>query len=71
MAELLFQSWATSWNGDSSPFPNLSGLQFYWNTDWSHVPYLNRWDGVRQLELDADWAGSVLSDYASPSVMEC
>jgi len=71
MAELLFQSWATSWNGDSSPFPNLSGLQFYWNTDWSYVPYLYRWDDDRQLELSAIWAVSGSSRYASPSVGEC
>lgn len=71
MAALLFPTWTTSWNGGSSPYPNMSALQFYWNSDWSHVPFLNRWDGLRQLKLHADWADGSYDDWSSPSVREC
>lgn len=74
MAALLFPDWATSWNGNTSPYPNLSGLQFNYDgdsTDWSGVPDLNRWDDVRQLELNADWADSSFDYWSSPSVREC
>jgi hypothetical protein len=71
MATLLFPTWATSWNGDSSPYPNMSALQFYWNSDWSIVPYLGRWDGNRQLGLSASWAGYSNGSWSSPSVREC
>lgn len=71
MLQVLCPDWATSWNGDSSPYPNLSGLQFYWNSDWSGVPYLRRWDDDRRLELRAFWADSGLPYWASPSVREC
>lgn len=71
MATLLFPTWATSWNGDSSPYPNMSALQFYWNSGWSRVPYLDRWDVARRLELRAHWAVGSREDFASPSVREC
>lgn len=71
MAALLFPTWPTSWNGDSSPFPNMSGLQFYWNTVWSRVPYLGRWDDDSRLELNTDWAEHDNPLWASPSVREC
>lgn len=71
MAALLFPGWASSWNGTDSPCPNLSGLQFYWNTDWSDVPCLSRWDDYRQLGLSANWADNADSGWASPSVRKC
>jgi hypothetical protein len=71
MATLLFPDWPLSWFKDNMPAPNLSGLQFYWNAGWSHVPCLRRWDGRRQLELSANWAGRANSCGASPSVREC
>jgi hypothetical protein len=71
MAAAMLPEWVSSWNGGKSPYPNISGLQFYWNTDWSGVPYLSRWGGHRQLELDAFWAGYDDSFFASPSVREC
>jgi hypothetical protein len=40
-------------------------------TDWSHVPYLNRWDDNRQLKLNANWASNANSRWASPSVRDC
>jgi hypothetical protein len=40
-------------------------------TDWSNVPYLNRWDDDRQLKLNAIWADNDNSNYASPSVRDC
>ncbi len=71
MAALLFPTWTTSWNGGSSPYPNMSALQFYWNSRWSVVPYLCRWVGSRQLRLHADWAGYAYGGWSSPSVTEC
>jgi hypothetical protein len=40
-------------------------------TDWSNVPYLNRWDDNRQLKLNANWADNDNSNFASPSVRDC
>lgn len=40
-------------------------------TDWSNVPYLNRWDDNRQLKLNANWADNADSNWASPSVRDC
>lgn len=74
MAALLFPDWATSWNGNTSQWPNLSGLQFNYDgdsTDWSDVPYLRRWDGARQLRLHARWADFSHVIWSSPSVREC
>lgn len=71
MAALLFPTWPTGWNGDSSPFPNLSGLQLYGRADSRLVPYLGwRRDGC-QLRLDAIMAGNVHASWASPTVREC
>lgn len=71
MAAWLFPDWVTSWDGRSSPYPNLSGIQFYWDTDWSHVPYLVPWDCSRHLDLNAVWADYSVEVFASPSVREC
>lgn len=71
MAALLFPTWATSWDGKSSPYLNLSGLQFYWVTDWSRVPYLYRWNDAHRLRMHASWAGNVGGRWSSPSVREC
>lgn len=71
MAALLFPDWIASWNGTDSPFPNLSGLQFYWDAGWSDVPYLDRWGGDRRLGLYAHWADDRSDRWASPSVREC
>lgn len=40
-------------------------------TDWSNVPYLNRWDDNRQLKLNANWADNDNPNWASPSVRDC
>lgn len=71
MAALLFQTWATSWNGDSSPYPNLSALQFYWDTDWSHVPYFSRWDVGREVDLHVYRADDAHDRWSSPVAREC
>ncbi len=67
----LCPEWATSWNGESSPFPNMSGLRVYYNSAWSYVPCIFRWDDDRELELLAFWAGHAHSGWASPTVREC
>jgi hypothetical protein len=40
-------------------------------TDWSNVPYLNRWDGDRQLKLNDNWADNRNDNWSSPSVRDC
>ncbi len=71
VAAALFSDWVASWNGSNSPYPNLSALQLHWNTGWSGVPYLSRWDGSRQLKLFANWADSAFDHWSSPVVREC
>jgi hypothetical protein len=70
-AALLFPDWAASWNGRSSPYPNLSGLQSKWQKLWSGVPYFRRWDDGRRLKLHADGADYAGDGWSSPSVREC
>ena len=69
MAAALFPEWVSSWNGGDSPYPNMYGYRFYWDSDWSHVPYLRR-RGSR-LELFARWAGDADGLCSSPVVREC
>ena len=71
IANLLFPTWATSWDGNKSPHPWLSGLQFYWDSGWSQSVYLRYWDGDRRVSVNADWSDFVLSSFGSPSVREC
>ena len=40
-------------------------------TDWSNVPYLNRWDDDRQLKLNDNWADYRDDSWSSPSVRDC
>ena len=40
-------------------------------TDWSNVPYLNRWDDNRKVNFNANWADNVNSEFGSPSFREC
>ncbi len=39
------------------------GLRY---TDWSNVPYLNRWDDDRQLKLNDNWADNRNDNWSSP-----
>jgi len=71
MAAAMFPKWVSSWNGGKSPYPNMSGLQFYLSTDWSNTPCLGRWDDDSQLKLDADDADYAASGSSSPVVREC
>ncbi len=71
MAAAMFPEWVASWDGGKLPYPNLSGLQFYWGSDWSRVPCLSRWDGSSQLELNAFDADDAGSSWSSPVVREC
>ena len=40
-------------------------------TDWSNVPYLNRWDDDHQLKLNDNWADNRNDNWSSPSVRDC
>ena len=44
------------------------GLRY---TDWSRVPYLDRWGDDRQLGLHVYWAGDRGGYWSSPSVRDC
>lgn len=68
---LVDSNYCTKWNGSDHPFPNLSGLQAKYNSDWSHVPCLRRWDDDRQLCFGTDWADDAGSRWSSPVVREC
>lgn len=71
MAALLFPDWGKGFDGTFSPYPNMSGLQFFYDGSWSRVPYLNRWDSDRQFLLSTDWADGARGRWASPVVREC
>lgn len=71
MAAALFPEWVLSWNGGDSPYPNMSGYKFNWDTAWSGVLCLDRWDGARRLRLRGLWAGHRNGNWSSPSVREC
>ena len=69
-ALIQFPEWSLAWfNGASAP--NLTGYQLKYNGNWSDVPYLRRWGGGRQLELDDVWAVRRDGRWSSPSVREC
>ena len=69
-ALIQFPEWPLAWfNGASAP--NLSGYQLKYDTDWSCVPCLHRWDGGRQLRLNGRWAVLRVGRWSSPSVREC
>ena len=69
-ALIQFPEWPLAWfNGASAP--TLSGYQLKYDTDWSDVPCLDRWDDDRQLELRDRLAYLGDGSWASPSVREC
>lgn len=69
-ALIQFPDWPLAWfNGASAP--NLTGYQLQCGGNWSHVPYLSRWDDDRRLRLDAHWADHQRGYWSSPSVREC
>jgi hypothetical protein len=71
MATLLFPAWATSWNGTSSPYPIVSGLQLHWNALWSYVLCLVIQVYDRELTLGGFCADDVGVLFTLPSVREC
>ena len=71
MAAAMFPEWVSSWNVGKSPYPKMSGLQFYWGTDWSLVPCLYRWEDGSQLRLNAVDAGIAHPYLSSPVVRKC
>jgi len=71
MALAHFPMWAASWNGNKSPYSNMAGYQFKWETAWCDCPYVNRRDDDRQLKLNARSAVNANDRWASPSVREC
>ena len=69
-ALIQFPEWSLAWfNGASAP--NLTGYQLKHDGNWSCVPCLNCWDGIRQLRLGDYWAGGRDGAWSSPSVREC
>ena len=70
-ALIQFPEWSLAWFINGASAPNLTGYQLKYDGNWSDVPYLVRWDGVRQLRLSDDWAGRRSAGWSSPSVREC
>jgi|GEM_PF-926830 len=69
-ALIQFPEWSLVWfNGASAP--NLTGYPLKYDGNWSNVPYLDRWDGDRRLELRVSWADDRSVHWSSPSVREC
>lgn len=71
MAAAMFPEWVSSWNGGKSPYPNMSALQFHWNTHWSLVPFFHRWDDGSRLDLLTLWNDRADALWSSPTVWEC
>ena len=69
-ALIQFPKWSLAWFKGASA-PNLPGYQLKYDGNWSDVPCLDRWDGDRQLMLDAHWADLSLDGWSSPLVREC
>jgi len=67
MAAAQHPEWVLSWDGEASPFPNMSGLQVHSGTGWLDTLFLNR---NRHLNLGAWSATSGIwgSKWASPTV---
>lgn len=69
-AAAMFPEWPLSWNGSSSPYPQLSGFRFLWKQNGPQcVPYLS-FRSDYQLAL---WArrADALPNWASPTVRRC
>jgi hypothetical protein len=61
-----------TWDGKSYYYPNLSGLQLKYGTDWSSVPYLYRWDdSYRKFRFGSHSAVYADGKWSSPVVREC
>jgi hypothetical protein len=61
-----------TWGGKLYYYPNLSGLQRKYSTDWADVPYVYRWDDShRKFYFDSYSAGSASVRWSSPVVREC
>ena len=69
-ALIQFPDWPLTWfNGASAPI--LSGYRLKYDGNWSLVPCLRRWDGVRRLGLHVRWAVRRGGHWSSPSVRGC
>ena len=68
MAIAQFSGWVSSWNGGKSPYPIMSGLQFYWNAVWSSVLHFRRLNASRQLGLAVGSAVGIYRGCSSPVV---
>lgn len=72
-AAIQFPEWVSAWFY-SAPAPSLSGYQLRedWGfSEWTDVPYLDRTDDVRELQLCRHYGASRNPFWASPSVREC
>ena len=70
-ALIQFPDWPLAWYKDGVSAPNLTGYQLKWDTAWSGVPCLSRWDDGRRLKLHDNWAGFAYGLWSSPVVRQC
>lgn len=70
MAVALFPRWALSWNGASSPYPNMSGYQFFDGGDWNMTLRITPWVEPTLLKLNVNLANSSQNSWSNPTFRE-
>ena len=66
----LFEGWVAGWNGTDSPYPNMAGLQFKFQTNWLTAPFLDLSSDKHLLRLCVVHARVRDIRYANPRVRE-
>lgn len=70
MAAALFPRWALSWNGSSSPYPNMSGYQYFDGRKWAMVPCIGEWVKPILLKQYVTFANKRKEEWSNPTVRE-
>lgn len=71
MVAALFPAWATSWLGEGSPAPFMSGARIFHDGPSLGVPCIYLAADGGSLWLDAERADRFNPNWASPTVREC
>lgn len=70
MAAAQYPKWVLSWDGRTSPLPNMSGLQVRTSTGWSDIIFLNNWGGRLTLGVWGAIKKLWSSHWASPRIWD-
>lgn len=68
MAAALFPRWALSWNGESSPYPNMTGYQVFDGKGWNMT--LRIITEPKLLKMTVGLANSSQESWSNPTVRE-